>query len=301
MRFWPPKGPPHWLNLPVIRVFAPAKINLALHVTGQRADGYHLLDMLVGFADVGDVVTVAPDDLGSLTVTGPEAQDLSDGPNIITKVTDVFATGSVAIHLEKNLPIASGIGGGSTDAAATYRAIRAGQVDDSARLLQIGADVPMCVACQPARVRGIGEDILPLPHLAELPIVLVNPRVQVATPAVFKSLTMRDNPPLGDLPKDLGDPACLIRYLSQQRNDLQPPAITIAPIIAATLSEIAQSGAKLSRMSGSGATCFGLYASAAQAKSAAHDLARLHPDWWVTAATLNGPIDIAPQVIRATT
>ena len=283
----------------MIRVFAPAKINLALHVTGQRADGYHLLDMLVGFADVGDLVTVAPSDRPSLILTGPEAQALSDGPNIITKITDAFATSPLTITLQKNLPIASGIGGGSTDAAATYRAIGAGQ-DDSARLLEIGADVPMCVTCQPARVRGIGQDILPL-QLAELPVVLVNPRVQVATPAVFKSLTRRDNPPLGDLPPDLGNPASLIEYLSAQRNDLQLPAIAFAPVIATALSEIAQTGAKLARMSGSGATCFGIYASAAQAQSAARDLAQLYPDWWVRAATLNGPLDIAPQVIRATT
>jgi 4-diphosphocytidyl-2-C-methyl-D-erythritol kinase len=283
----------------MIRVFAPAKINLALHVTGRRADGYHLLDMLVGFADVGDVITVAPSDRPSLTLIGPEAQALSDGPNIITKITDAFATSPVAITLQKNLPIASGIGGGSADAAATYRAIRSGQ-DDNARLLQIGADVPMCVTCKPARVRGIGEDIVPL-HLAELPIVLVNPRVQVATPAVFNSMKVRDNPPLADLPHDLSNPASLIEFLVQQRNDLQSLAIALAPIIATALSEIAQSGAKLARMSGSGATCFGLYASADQAQSAARNLSRAHPDWWITAATLNGPIDIAPQAIRATT
>ncbi len=283
----------------MIRVFAPAKINLALHVTGRRADGYHLLDMLVGFANVGDVVTVAPSDLPSLSISGPEAPALTGGANIITTVADAFSTSPLAITLQKNLPIASGIGGGSTDAAATYRAIRTGH-DDSARLLQIGADVPMCVTCQPARVRGIGQDILPL-HLAELPVVLVNPRVQVATPAVFKSLTQRDNPPLGDLPADLADPARLIDYLAAQRNDLQVAAIAIAPIIATALSEIAQTGAKLARMSGSGATCFGLYATAAMAQAAARDLARAHPDWWITPASLNGPIDITPQVIRATT
>lgn len=283
----------------MIRVFAPAKINLALHVTGQRADGYHLLDMLVGFANVGDVVSVEASDHPSLTVIGPEAQGLSAGPNIITKIIDAFATDPLAVTLVKNLPIASGIGGGSTDAAATYRALRTSQ-DDSAQLLQIGADVPMCVACQPARVRGIGQDILPL-HLAELPIVLVNPRVQVATPAVFKSLTQRDNPPLSDLPNDLDNPASLIEYLIGQRNDLQTAAIDIAPIIAAALSDITQSGAILSRMSGSGATCFGVYASADLARSAALDLSRSHPDWWITPATLNGPLDITPQVIRATT
>lgn len=299
MPFWPKKVPPPWSNRPMIRVFAPAKINLALHVTGRRTDGYHLLDMLVGFADVGDVVTVAPSDHPSLSITGPEAQALTGGPNIITTVADAFSTSPLAITLQKNLPIASGIGGGSTDAAATYRAIRTGQ-DDRARLLQIGADVPMCVTCQPARVRGIGQEILPL-HLAELPVVLVNPRVQVATPAVFKSLTQRDNPPLGDLPADLANPARLIEYLAAQRNDLQAAAIAIAPIIATALSEIAQTGANLARMSGSGATCFGIYASAAMAQSAARDLARAHPDWWITPATLNGPIDITPQVIRATT
>jgi 4-diphosphocytidyl-2-C-methyl-D-erythritol kinase len=283
----------------MIRVFAPAKINLALHVTGQRADGYHLLDMIVGFANVGDVVTVAPSDRARLILTGPEAQALSDGPNIITKITDAFATSPLAITLHKNLPIASGIGGGSADAAATYRALRSGQ-DDIARLLEIGADVPMCVTCQPARVRGIGQDILPL-TLAELSIVLVNPRIQVATPSVFKNLKIKDNPALADLPQDLSNPAQLIEYLSMQRNDLQSPAIALAPIIATALSEIAQSGAKIARMSGSGATCFGIYASTAKAQSAARDLSHAHPDWWITAATLNGPLDVSPQVIRATT
>ncbi len=299
MQFWPPKALHLWSNRPMIRVFAPAKINLALHVTGQRADGYHLLDMLVGFADVGDMVRAAPSDRHSLTITGPEAQALSSGPNIITKITDAFATGPMAITLEKNLPIASGIGGGSADAAATYRAIAVGR-DDSARLLEIGADVPMCVTCQPARVRGIGQDILPL-HLAEMPIVLVNPRVQVATPAVFKALIRRDNSALDDLPADLDNPDRLIEYLARQRNDLQSAAVTIAPVIATAIAQITQSGAKIARMSGSGATCFGLYSSAAMAQSAARDLSHAHPAWWITAATLNGPIDITPQVIRATT
>jgi 4-diphosphocytidyl-2-C-methyl-D-erythritol kinase len=283
----------------MIRVFAPAKINLALHVTGQRADGYHMLDMLVGFANVGDVVSVEASDQPSLTVIGPEAQGLSAGPNIITKITDAFAINPMAVTLVKNLPVASGIGGGSTDAAATYRALCTGH-DDSAQLLQIGADVPMCITCQPARVRGIGQDILPL-HLAELPVVLVNPRVQVATPEVFKSLTQRNNPPLVDLPDDLHNPASLIEYLLGQRNDLQTAAIGIAPIIATALSDLAQSGAILSRMSGSGATCFGVYANEDLARSAARNLGKSHPDWWITPATLNGPLDITPQVIRATT
>lgn len=281
----------------MIKVFAPAKINLALHVTGQRADGYHQLDMLVGFADVGDWVTLADSQMTLLTVSGPEAQALSGGPNIITQIAQEFAPQPLAMGLEKNLPVASGIGGGSSDAAAVYRGIlaltgRPAMPDHAARLLQIGADVPMCVRAQAARVRGIGEDILELPKLAPLHVVLVNPRVPVATPSVFKALIKKENDPISDLPAGLDDASVLIDWLSAQRNDLQKPAIEIAPQIGVALTAL--KGADLARMSGSGATCFGIYKTAQAAQIAAHDLHRDHPDWWITPAVLNGAPNITP-------
>lgn len=281
----------------MIRVFAPAKINLALHVTGQRADGYHLLDMLVAFADVGDDVTLEPAATPSLSVTGAALT----GPNILDRVLRDFATRPYAVTLDKRLPVASGMGGGSADAAALYRGILSvqGRAADPAELLPLGADVPICVTSQAARVRGIGDDILPLPQMAALSVLLVNPRLPLATPAVFAALTTKQNSGLAPLPDDLGDVAGLIQYLQTQRNDLQPAAIGLAPVIAEVLAEISQTGAVLARMSGSGATCFGIYPDPPH--QAAAQIRARHPDWWITTATLNGPPNIAPQAIRATT
>jgi 4-diphosphocytidyl-2-C-methyl-D-erythritol kinase len=283
----------------MIRVFAPAKINLALHVTGLRSDGYHILDMLVGFADVGDWLTIAPADAPRLTVLGGAH---IAAPNIISRVADAFSAVPLNITLEKNLPVASGMGGGSADAAAAYRGILAlsgakPQPSDMAKLLEIGADVPMCVASAPAQVRGIGEQISPLPDMAQLHVVLVNPRVQTSTPEVFKALINKQNNAIAALPKDMSNPEILTAFLQDQRNDLQLPASLITPIIAQTLQAIARTGAQLVRMSGSGATCFGVYPTAPAAAQAARDIADQHPDWWIKPALLNG----APQAIRATT
>jgi 4-diphosphocytidyl-2-C-methyl-D-erythritol kinase len=282
----------------VLRVFAPAKINLCLHVTGQRTDGYHLLDTLVGFADVGDVVTMqrgAPE----MRVTGDEGAQLR-GENIISAVLNAYGGAQVAVHLQKNLPIASGIGGGSSDAAAAYRGLcallgRAPAPSDIAQLLAIGADVPMCVQAQPARVQGIGEQITPLPNLAPLHSVLVNPRVHVPTPSIFKALTKKENSAIEPLPQRLGDAAELIAYLAAQRNDLQHPAISMAPVIADVLSALAKTHAALVRMSGSGATCFGLYCSASAATAASAELSKAQPKWWVAPCTINGALDVRPQ------
>lgn len=288
----------------VLRVFAPAKVNLCLHVTGQRADGYHLLDTLVGFADVGDFVTLRLGASG-MHITGNEATHLT-GENIILRVLAAFGAEHVAVELQKNLPIASGIGGGSSDAAATYRGLctllrRPPQPSDMAQLLAIGADVPMCAAALPARVQGIGEHITPIPKLATLHAVLVNPRVHVATPLIFKALIEKNNSAIAPMPHALEDAAILTNYLAAQRNDLQRPAILAAPIIADVLAALAQNGADLVRMSGSGATCFGLFADAAQAAQAAQNLRAAHSDWWIAPCKINSGADITPQVIRATT
>jgi 4-diphosphocytidyl-2-C-methyl-D-erythritol kinase len=290
----------------MIRVFAPAKINLCLHVTGQRGDGYHLLDSIVGFADVGDVLTLQANGQGHITVTGPEAKALAGGPNIISATLAAFGALDIDVILDKHLPVASGIGGGSSDAAAAYRGFcalraRSPHQEDAAQLLPLGADVPMCVAAQPARVQGIGEQITPLPNLARLHAVLANPRAQVATPAVFRALAQKENPPLPPLPQRLDDVGDVLVWLAKQRNDLQPAALTVAPVIAQVLDAISKTGAAVSRMSGSGATCFGLYADQASAAGAAARLRACYPEWWVAQTIINGAIPIAPQVMRATT
>lgn len=260
------------------RVFAPAKVNLTLHVTGQRADGYHLLDSLVVFADVGDWLDVS---LGhGLTVSGPMAAGVpTDGRNLVLKAAALMGV-DARIALEKHLPAAAGIGGGSSDAAAVLRALRdlTGHEVPGAGL-SLGADVPVCLAGRAAYMRGIGEVVEPVDGLPDLAAVLVNPGVEVPTGAVFKGLARKDN--LAMSPLDRGD---LIGWLRAQRNDLEGPAREVQPVISDVLEAIRATGSVLARMSGSGATCFGIYADRAQAEAAAQALAR--PGWWVRAATL---------------
>jgi 4-diphosphocytidyl-2-C-methyl-D-erythritol kinase len=289
----------------MLRVFAPAKINLCLHVTGQRADGYHLLDTIVGFADVGDWLTMTLGGAGQVHLAGPEAGQLS-GDNIITLTLAAFGAQDIDVHLEKNLPVASGIGGGSSDAAAAYRgivALQGGVADpaDAAKLLAIGADVPMCAAAISAHVQGIGEAITLLPSLASLHAVLVNPRQHVATPHVFRALQNKQNPALPSLPDRLDDPATLLRWLAGQRNDLQAPSIAAAPVIADVLAAITATGAGLTRMSGSGATCFGIYENAKAAQAASKQILAQNPDWWIAPCQISGGVNVAPQAMRATT
>lgn len=269
--------------------FAAAKVNLTLHVTGQRADGYHLLDSLVCFADVGDLVTATAADTLSLRVTGPESAGLSAGPdNLVLRAARLFAA-PVALGLDKHLPQASGIGGGSADAAATLRALArltgAGLPDPGA-VLALGADVPVCLAGRPCRMQGIGETLAPAPALPPIWAVLANPRLPVPTPEVFRALGRRDNPAMPALPH-WPDAAALAGWLSLQRNDLQPPALRVAPAIAPLLADLAAlPGALLARMSGSGATCYALFADPTGANAAAAHLRRTRPGAWVRAARL---------------
>lgn len=254
---------------------APAKINLCLHVTGRRPDGYHLLDSLVVFTELGDRVTVAPGPL-SLAVTGPFAADLAgDEDNLCLRAARSVGA-DCAITLHKALPVASGIGGGSADAAAVLRALGRSPADPAG----LGADVPVCLASVPARMTGVGEAVEPLPGLPALHLLLVNPRVAVPTPAVFRALKRRDNPALPVLPAS-PDAAALLGWLHGTRNDLQAAAIGIAPAIADVLAALRDAGARLSRMSGSGATCFGVFADAAAAQAARDAIARARPGWWV--------------------
>ena len=273
---------------------APAKINLALHVTGRRDDGYHLLDSLVTFAEDGDELTFETADSDSFRVIGRFGAGLSNDDNLVLKARDLLRAalrqcgqpyGAVSILLDKSLPIASGIGGGSADAAATLRGLlRLWKAELPAETLQqiamqLGADVPMCLASTPLRARGIGETIEKA-DMPSVPLVLVNPLKPVSTPEIFRSLQRRDNPPIGEL-GSIADAADWMRSLSALRNDLQPPAEALVPEIAEACDLLRQSLAGYVRMSGSGATCFGLYETEAGAMKAALALSAYRPNWYV--------------------
>ncbi|PWK60188.1 4-(cytidine 5'-diphospho)-2-C-methyl-D-erythritol kinase [Roseicyclus mahoneyensis] len=275
-----------------MRLFAPAKVNLALHVTGRRDDGYHLLDSVVVFADLGDRIDIAPSNDLSLTVTGPRAAGVpADRRNLIWQAAELFPPGQgAAITLDKHLPHAGGIGGGSADAAATLRGLAAFwdlALPNAAAVLSLGADVPVCLFRKPARMLGIGEIVAPLPPLPPLWVVLINPGIEVPTSAVFKKLTSPDNTPLPDIPaQGWQDAAALSDWLCDTRNDLEPPARALVPEIGRVIDHLnARPGCLLARMSGSGGTCFGLFATEAAATQAALDL-QDRPDWWVAAARL---------------
>lgn len=292
-----------------VEVFAPAKINLTLHVTGQRKDGYHLLDSLVTFASVGDSIDIVPGNALSLTVDGPEASGVPvDMNNLALRAAALIQTEGAALTLTKRLPPASGIGGGSADAAAAWRgmlSLKDDAFDDHAHvsdallqthigvLTELGADVPMCIGSKPLRARGIGTE-LDLTDLPTLHAVLVNPRVPVPTPSVFKALQSKTNPPMPDTLPRFQDAHGLIGWLRTMRNDLETPALSVAPRIAETLAALsAQKGCGLARMSGSGATCFGLFDTEAHATSASEYLDHAKPDWWVAGCVLGDQFELA--------
>lgn len=284
----------------IIAEHAPAKINLALHVIGQRDDGYHLLDTLVVFTQEGDLIRVRKALRDSLIVTGPFSENLpQDGENLVLKARDLARKLAgerafpVHIELEKNLPIASGIGGGSTDAAATLRALnRLWQLAMPSQTLAqaalaLGADVPMCLSGQSLVASGIGEVLTPVASLPSLALLLVNPGAALATPAVFGALRSRNNSALPAFPAqwDSGNGEILSGWLASTRNDLEEPALALAPQIGATLAALRSAGAGLARMSGSGATCFGLFNSLQDAARAASTIAALQPSWYVKVTT----------------
>lgn len=278
-------------------VLAPAKLNLALHVTGRRTDGYHLIDSLVAFTRFGDRVTISPSDEDRFEMTGPYSAGLpADDGNLALRALKAMRaefgrTDPVSIALEKNLPVASGVGGGSSDAAAVMGGLASlwHLPVDQERLARIGiglgADVPMCLAARPLLARGIGEEITPIDGFPSLGIVLVNPGVGVSTAAVFAALASRDGTPLPPLPRHL-DFHTLCNWLETTRNDLEGPARTLQPAINGALSALKKAGAHFVRMSGSGATCFGLFESGNLAKRAASEIRKRKPDWFV-AATRN--------------
>jgi 4-diphosphocytidyl-2-C-methyl-D-erythritol kinase len=267
---------------------APAKINLCLHVTGRRLDGYHLLDSLVVFADVADQVFASQARGLSLVVAGSEGAGLQAEPdNLVLRAARTMGIRDAALVLDKRLPVASGIGGGSADAAAALRALArltGRPLPTPDEVLQLGADVPVCLSSRPARITGVGDQVARLPGLPPLACVLVNPRLPVPTPQVFAALTIRENPPLPDLPPAaLKSAEALSAWLgANSRNDLIPAARSIAPILADVQSALEETpGCLLARMSGSGGTHFGLYPNVDSATRAADTLRSLHPFWWI--------------------
>jgi 4-diphosphocytidyl-2-C-methyl-D-erythritol kinase len=286
---------------------APAKVNLYLHVTGRRADGYHLLDSLAVFPAVGDRLRATPAEALSLTVEGPFGAALAEeADNLVLRAARALGgTAGARIVLEKHLPVASGIGGGSADAAATLRllcrlwdlplaatpvaSVRGAPASAGlARIaLRLGADVPVCLASRAARMGGVGETLTAAPGLPPAGMVLVNPGVALATAAVFRTRSAGFSAP-AELPASWPGAAAMASDLAKLRNDLQPPAIGLCPVIGVVLSALtAVPGCLLARMSGAGATCFGLFPDAATAEAAARALAR--PGWWCWGGELDTP------------
>lgn len=273
-----------------VEAFAPAKINLTLHVTGQRSDGYHLLDSLVVFADFGDHLRVADANELSLTVTGPMAKGVpTDAANLVIEAAGFAGVSGVQVVLDKQLPAEAGIGGGSSDAAAMLRAIaELKNIDVPAGCEALGADVPVCLVAKASRMRGTGERLSSVSALPALFAVLVNPGLSVPTPAVFKALKHKDKAAMPEVIPAFETRQDVADWLALMRNDLEAAAVSLHPGIGevlATLSGI--SGVQLARMSGSGATCFALFDDLVHAQSAGVEIRRENPDWWVQAVTLS--------------
>ena len=291
-----------------VAAFAPAKVNLYLHIVGRRDDGYHLLDSLVAFADIGDRVSAGAAAQLSLTVGGPEAAALAGlgEENLVLRAARALAAragtqAAAALHLEKNLPSAAGIGGGSADAAAALRVLDRLWCGPLPRdrleqlALELGADVPACLAGRSVWVGGVGERIEPTAVLPALGIVLANPRRALPTAEVFRarrgpfSAAARFDP----IPQS---PAALAALLASRRNDLTEAALSLVPEIRAVLDSLARlPGALLARMSGSGATCFGLFADRETALTGGAILAEAQPGWWSAAGAL---LAAAPAITR---
>lgn len=287
------------------REFAPAKVNLYLHVGAPRADGFHPLRSLMVFADVGDEVRLSRSAPPGLRVTGPFAEDLGGGDNLVLRAARSLAdrldrrAPPPALELDKRLPIAAGLGGGSADAAATLRLLNRewGGALDTADLESLaaglGSDVPACVRSRPVVATGRGEALGPAPDLPELPAVLVNPGVACPTPEVYRAFDragafgLLEAP---DPPARLADASAVAVWLGGLRNDLEQPAIEVAPRIGDVLATLrAAPEALLGRLSGSGATSFALCPDARSAERLATRLAAEHPGWWVTPCRLGGP------------
>lgn len=291
----------------ILRDEARAKVNLTLRLVGRRHDGYHELESIVAFADCADHLTLQPGTALTLTTTGPGAQDCGDGAdNLVLKAARLLGERVSdlkigAFTLDKHLPVAAGIGGGSADAAAGLRLLaRANDLAvDDPRLIEAacltGADVPVCVSSKPCVITGVGEKLSPL-ALPLMPAVMVNPRVLVATKDVFTALGLKPGSLAVGASDLLAAPAWpkvgerladLVVALKAGTNDLEPPAFKVAPVVVTVLDALRRTaGVQLARMSGSGPTCFALYVDDATTRAAAATLRAAHPDWWVHAGSL---------------
>jgi len=294
--------------MPALIEHGRAKVNLTLRVVGRRVDGYHDLESVVAFADCADRLSLTPADSLDLKTTGPLANDCGDGAdNLVLRAAQLLGERVPDLRvgefvLDKVLPVAAGIGGGSADAAAALRLLARlnGLAFDDPRLIEVavltGADVPICLASRACDMTGVGETLLPL-SLPEMPCVMVNPRVAVATRDVFRALGLRNGELLvgatdviqaeawPDAGASMGD---WIEALNAGCNDLEAPAMRIQPVIGEVLSALnAAAGARLARMSGSGATCFAIFEDAAAAQRAAEQIQRDHPNWWLHAGALS--------------
>jgi 4-diphosphocytidyl-2-C-methyl-D-erythritol kinase len=285
-----------------IRETARAKINLTLSVLGRRTDGYHEIESLVTFADLGDVITLRPGSEPAVTASGPFAAAIT-GPNLLDKALALLRRAEPglrlgAVALEKNLPVAAGLGGGSADAAALLRAVRRTNPDFAARVawdavaVELGADVAVCLAGRPALISGIGERVEPLVHgLPPMAGVLVNPGLPLATAAVYQALNARPAPshrPPATAPGPFADIEALIDYIGARGNDLEVAARSLLPIAADLKAALAAlPGCLHAGLSGSGPTSFGIFADEAGAARAAAALAAAHPDYWVRSARLD--------------
>lgn len=280
--------------------FAAAKINLTLHITGRRTDGYHLLDSLVAFTDVGDVVEASPSDQLSLEIAGPFAGGLPTEGNLVLRAAELLrqhegVRAGASLRLHKHLPVGSGIGGGSADAAAALRLLtRLWQIDlhptalaDLA--LSLGADVPVCLASKPVQMRGIGEVLMPAPALPPCALLLLHPGKSLLTADVYRQVSLPHSPVIA-VPGEFSHIRQLVQYLRVCRNDLEIAAKQLLPDIAAMLEALsAQDGCLLARMSGSGATCFGIFEHEDLRDLAAQTLTSQYPAWWVEAAAIIPP------------
>ncbi|HWU27240.1 MAG TPA: 4-(cytidine 5'-diphospho)-2-C-methyl-D-erythritol kinase [Rhizomicrobium sp.] len=288
-----------------VRVFAPAKINLFLHVVGKRGDGYHNLQSLVAFADAGDVLALERSREFALVIDGPFAEGLAgENNNLVLKAAHRLAESigvreALRVTLTKNLPVASGIGGGSADAAAAMRGALALWGRQDANVMDIaagiGSDVPVCLRSATALMEGRGETVTALPELPPLAIVLANPGISVSTAAVFKRIAIGETRKLEPLAHAPSSAAELAAYLHATCNDLEPAALSLEPLIGDVLHALRGQGAVLARMSGSGATCFGLFETQDQADSAAARIASQNLRWWVRATKFAAAAVAKPQ------
>jgi 4-diphosphocytidyl-2-C-methyl-D-erythritol kinase len=294
--------------MPALMEDGRAKVNLTLRVVGRRVDGYHDLESVVAFADCADRLSLAPGPELNLKTTGPLAGACGEpSDNLVLKAAKLLGERMPGLKvgsftLDKVLPVAAGIGGGSADAAAALRLLARlnGLAFDDARLLEValltGADVPVCLSSRACDMTGVGETLLPL-SLPKMPCVLVNPRVAVATKDVFAELGLRNGELLvgaADViqaaawPEDGASVEDWVEVLAENSNDLEAPATRIQPVIGEVLSALsATNGAWLARMSGSGATCFAIYENTAEAQRASQKIQLDHPQWWVHAGVLS--------------